>query len=389
MRKIKWLTVITASILTVLPAGIYDCLPAESNQQQNKLPFYIGTYTGQRSKGIYYGALDKITGKIELKGLAAQTVNPSFLAIHPNKKFLYAVNETSNVQGKRQGGLIGFAIDEKTGELKELNQTLSGGTGPCHLAIDKTGHYIVVANYGSGSIACFRINPDGSIGEQTDHIQHTGKGANPRRQEGPHAHYVAFSHNNLYVFVCDLGIDKVMIYKFDPDIGKLAPAEIPSINLSPGSGPRHIAFLGNFAYIINELNSTITSVKIDLSKPDVQILDTISTLPTDFTNANTTAEIVVHPSGDFIYGSNRGHDSIACFRINKETGKLTLIDIVKCGGKTPRNIEITPDGKYLLSANQGSDSITVFRIDNKTGRPEPVDSTIEVGSPVCIVFVNK
>lgn len=389
MRDINWMILFALATIITSLTDVVDCISAEPNQQPEKLLFYVGTYTGQKSKGIYYGELDSATGKIELKGLAAQTVSPSFLAIHPNKKYLYAVNETSNIQGKRQGGLIAYSINEKTGELKELNQTLSGGSGPCHLAIDRTGRFVVVANYGSGSVACFKINPDGSIGEQTDRIQHTGSGANPRRQEGPHAHWAGFSYDNRYVFICDLGIDKVLIYKFNIETGKLTPGEIPYISLAPGSGPRHMAFLGNFAYIINELNSTITSVKIDLNKLDIQILDTTTTLPADFTNANTTAEIAIHPSGDFVYGSNRGHDSIACFRINKEEGKLSLIEIVKCGGKTPRNFEITPDGKYLLCANQNSDNITVFRIDGKTGKLAKVDSTVEVGSPVCIVFLNK
>lgn len=391
MRK-KSLGVSMALVMFVAYFVSAPCvMAAEKSEQEEKTMFYIGTYTGQKSKGIYRGLLNQKNGEIELKGIAAQTVNPSFLAIHPNKKFLYAVNESSNIQGKKQGGVAAFSIDDSTGELKELNQVLSGGTGPCHLALDKIGKFLAVANYGSGSVAVFKINTDGSIGEMTDRVQHSGSGPNQRRQEGPHAHWVGFSSDNKLLFACDLGIDKVFIYEFNSENGKIQPAKTPSINLVPGAGPRHMAFhpSGKFAYVINELNSTISTVECDFKKCAFRVIESVRTLPENFTSPNTTAEIAVHPSGDFLYGSNRGHDSIACFRIDRESGKLSLIEIAKCGGKTPRNFEISRDGKFLLCANQGSDNLTIFKIEEKTGKLELTPSTVEVGSPVCIVFLNK
>ncbi len=379
---------IMATIFTLL-FGINEYCSIAS-EKPDFYRFYIGTYTGNKSKGIYSGKLYRAEDKIELTGLAAETVNPSFLTLHPNGKFLYAVNETSKMDGKNEGGVTAFEINPEDGKLKELNRKPSGGTAPCHLAIDKTGTFLVIANYGSGTVACYKLNENGTIGEKTAQIQHTGSGANPSRQSSPHAHWAGFSRDNKFAFVCDLGIDKVMIYQFNDQTGELKPNNPEYLKLPDGSGPRHLAFHpdGKRAFVINELNSTISMLSYNPDTGAFALSGNIKTLPQDFTGKNTTAEIDIHPNGKFLYGSNRGHDSIACFEIAPEKPILKLVDIILSGGKMPRNFAITPDGKYLISANQSTDNLVLFRINQDTGKLTPAGIQVEVGSPVCIIFIK-
>ncbi len=346
---------------------------------------YVGTYTGRGSKGIYAFEFNLQTGEASQPRLVAETPNPSFLAIHPSLRFLYAVNEIWG--GGKEGTVSAFAI-QLDGSLRFLNLQPSKGIGPCHLTVDKTGKFVLVANYGSGSVAVLPILPDGRLGETTCTIQHEGKSANPQRQEGPHAHSINLDPANKFAIVADLGIDKLLVYQFDATKGTLKTNDPPFVATAPGAGPRHVAFHpnGKFVYAINELNSTVTAYRYDAAKGTLTEIQTVSTLPEGFTGTNTTAEVQVHPSGRFLYGSNRGHDSIAIFTIDSE-GKLTSIGHQPTQGKTPRNFGIDPTGTYLLAANQDSDNLVVFRIDPQTGKLEPTGLTLEILTPVCVKFL--
>jgi 6-phosphogluconolactonase len=350
---------------------------------------YVGTYTGPASKGIYAYRFDATTGQATSLGLVAETANPSFLAVHPSLRFLYTVNEVSDYQGQKSGGVSAFAIDRKTGKLAFLNQVSSRGAGPCYVTLDKTGKYVLVANYDTGSVAAFPVLKDGRLGEASAVIQHTGHGADPQRQEGPHAHQIELSGDNRFAIVSDLGLDELLVYHFDAAKGTLAPNRPPFAKVDPGAGPRHFAFhpSGKFAYVINELQSAVTGFSYDRASGVLRPLQTISTLPKDFKSNNDTAEIEVHPAGRFLYGSNRGHDSIAIFTINPTTGTLTAVENVSTQGKTPRNFAIDPTGRYLFAANQASNNIVVFRVDPQTGHLTPTGQVLETPSPVCVKFV--
>ena len=342
---------------------------------------YVGTYTGEKSKGIYALRMDK-EGRLAPLGLMAETPSPSFLAIHPNKRYLYAVNE------KNEGSVSAFAIDTKSGNLTLINEQPSHGAGPCHIALDESGKLVMVANYGAGSIAAYPVRRDGSIDEATAKIQHQGSSVDQRRQKGPHAHYITPDPANRYALVCDLGLDKVLVYRMNPAKGTLTPNDPPFGILKPAAGPRHLAFHPKApnVYVNNEMNSTMTVFKWDKSRGSLEELQTVSTLSGEV-RGNSTAEIEVHPSGKFVYVSNRGHDSIACYSIDSKTGRVSFIEHQSSGGKTPRNFAIDPKGEFLLSENQGSHSIVVFRIDPATGKLEPTGEKAEVGSPVCVKFV--
>ena len=343
---------------------------------------YVGTYTRQKSKGIYAYQFIPKTGKLTSIGLVAETANPSFLAVHPNGKFLYAVNEQNN------GMVSAFSIDPATHQLKLLNQVSSKGSGPCHLALDHTGKWLVVANYNNGSIAAYPVKDDGSLGDPTAAIQHKGSSADPNRQRGPHAHDVNFSPDNRFVLINDLGLDQILIYRLDAAKGTLTPNEPAFGKVAPGSGPRHFAFGkgGKFGYAINEIALTVTAFQWDAAKGALTEIQTVPNSPEPFTGAKSGAEIAVHPNGKFLYASNRGPDTIAVHRIDAKTGKLTPIERVPTGGKTPRGFAIDPTGKYLFAANQDSDSIVVFHLDPATGRLSSPTSPFDVGAPVCVVF---
>jgi 6-phosphogluconolactonase len=365
--------------------------PAAAEPSLDKLWVYVGTYTQKgTSKGIYLFDFDPASGKLTSRALAAKAKNPSFLAIAPDRRHLYAVSEVENLDGKRSGGVSAFAIDPGSGDLSLLNQQPSGGAGPCHLVVDRAGKHVLVANYGGGSVSVLPIEPDGRLGKATAFVQHKGSGPNRERQEGPHAHSINLDAANHFAVVADLGLDKVFVYRFNPEKGTLAPNDPPSVSLTPGAGPRHFAFHpnGTHAYVINEIDSTVTPFAYDGGRGTLEPIQTVSTLPQGFKgNNSTTAEVQVHPSGRFLYGSNRGHNSISVFAIDAKTGRLRWVGNQAEGIKTPRNFGIDPTGKYLLVANQDSDSIVVFRIDGQTGELHPTGVTVEVPMPVCVKFL--
>jgi len=377
------LTALSAPFLALVAQG------PETAAGKGQYLIYVGTYTEKKSKGIYAYRFNPATDQLTSLGLAAESVNPSFLAVDPSQRFLYAVNEISKYEGRSSGAVSAFAIDPRTGKLTFLNEVPSRGAGPCHITIDKTGRYALVANYDGGSLAVFPILKDGRLGEASGFVQHKGASINPERQEGPHAHSIYLSPDNRFALSADLGLDEVLVYRFDADHGTLAPNNPPFAKVNPGAGPRHFAFhtSGKFGYVIDEMQSTITVFSYEPSSGALQMLQTVSTLPKDFEGENSAAEVQVHPSGKFLYGSNRGHDSIAMFTINNRKGTLTPNGFALTLGKTPRNFALDPTGEYLFAANQDSDSIVQFRIDPNTGRLTPSGHVLEVPSPVCVTFV--
>jgi 6-phosphogluconolactonase len=352
---------------------------------------YIGTYTGKNSKGIYVFRFDASTGKLTPIGLAAESTNPSFLAIHPNHKFLYAAIEVGDFAGQKDGAVGAYSIDHSTGKLTFLNQVSSHGAGPCHVTVDKSGKYVFVANYDGGSIAVLPIGADGKLHQASAAIQHHGSSVNRKRQQEPHAHCINVSLDNRFTLVADLGLDEVLVYRFDPATGSLAPNDPPFGRTPLGAGPRHFAFHpnGRFVYVINELQGTASTFEYDANRGELRLKDTVSTVSEDykFTHDDSTAEIRVHPSGKFVYGSNRGPDSIAVFAVDSLKGTLTPVERVSTQGKTPRGFEIDPTGSYLIAANQDSDSLVVFQIDHNTGKLTPTGQKIEAYAPVDVEFV--
>jgi 6-phosphogluconolactonase len=340
-----------------------------------KYRVYFGTYTGNGSQGIYVANFDGSTGQLTSPTLATQTAQPSFLAITPDHKFLYAINELDEFQGQPVGAVSAFSIDSATGKLTLLNQVSSRGAGPAHITLDQTGRYILVANYGS-------------IGELTSFVRHVGSSVNPQRQEGPHAHCIAMSPDNRFAVVADLGIDQLLEYPFDEKHGTLGEARI--VHTDPGVGPRHLVFSenGKFLYVINELASTVTVYSYDHRDGFMKSLQSITTLPANFKGENTGAEIALHPNGKFLYASNRGDDSITVFAVHGRKGTLTPIETVSTGGKTPRNFALDPTGSWLVAANQYSNTVVTFRVDKKTGQLTAAGQPMQVYSPVMIDFVS-
>jgi len=350
------------------------------------LAVYVGTYTKSKSRGIYSLRMDLATGSLTPPELAAEAKNPSFLAVHPTGRFLYAVAENWGTGGAEVGSIAAYAISPE-GRLSPLNRQPSGGRGPCHLTVDREGRNVLVANYGSGQVAVLPVGADGRLTEPSSVIQHAGRGPDPKRQEGPHAHSINLDPAGRFAFACDLGLDKVMVYRFDSAGGRLAPHDPPAACVAPGAGPRHLSFhpSGRFAYVINEMASTVTAFAYDAEGGALRELQTVPALPAGWRGQNTTAEVRVHPSGRFLYGSNRGHDSIAVFTIDARTGRLAAAGHQPTLGREPRHFAIDPAGVWLLAANQNSDSLVVFRIDPETGGLMPTGIAVEVPSPVCVV----
>lgn len=352
---------------------------------------YIGTYTGGKSssKGIYLYGLDSTSGKLTPEGLAAEVERPSFVVVHPSKKFLYAVSEL----GPKKGGVSSFSIDPKSGKLALINQQPSQGSGPCHVNVDHSGKVLLVANYGSGHVASYPLQEDGSIGEAVSVVQQgPASGVNARRQEGPHAHSFYTDPTNRYALSCDLGCDRVFVYKLDVATAKLTGHEEGNGIVPPGGGPRHFAFHpnGKFGYACNELTMAVTAFAYDAEKGALTALETVSTLPEGVENQGySTAEVQVHPSGKFVYVSNRGHHSIALFAVDEATGKLTFVEAAPSVVKTPRNFGVDPTGRWLIAAGQDSNDLVVFAINEATGRlKETGVRHDEVGSPVCVKFLT-
>ena len=374
-----------------------------------KYLLFVGTYTQENgkdsgSKGIYSFDFDGSSGKVTPLGVAAETINPSFLAVAPGRKFLYAVNETHDYKGAASGGVTAFRIDPKAGKLTQLNEVASRGSDPCYISFDRSGKYALVANYTGGNVAVFPISTDGRVGEASSVVKDAGAlGPNKERQDTPHAHWIEVSARNRFAYVADLGLDRVLIYKFDATKGVLTPGEPAkaasgggvsdtknafSATLAPGTGPRHIAFSksADFMYVLGEVDSTVT-VFANEGKETFRSVQKISALPAGFSGKNDAAEIAIHPSGKFLYTSNRGDDSIAVFTIDPASGKLTFTQRVPSGGKTPRNFALDPQGTHLLAANEESGNIVEFSIDQSSGKLTSIGEIAKVPAPVCLAFM--
>jgi 6-phosphogluconolactonase len=365
---------------------------------------FVGTYTKADSQGIYAYRYDAASGKMTPLGLAAKTNNPSFLTVDSRHKFLYAVNESGTFKGEASGGVTAFTIDRNTAKLTELNEVASHGADPCYISFDKSGKYVLVANYTGGTAAVFPIKADGRLAEASSVVKDAGTlGPKKDRQDAAHAHWIEASAHNRFVYVADLGLDRVLIYKFDPSKGLLTSGDsgaemsgsssakdFYSAVVAPATGPRHMAFSadGKFMYVLGELDSTVTVFANDANETYGSI-QKISALPAGFSGPNDAAEIVIHPAGKFLYTSNRGDDSIALFMVDRGTGKLTFVERVASGGKTPRNFAIDPAGSRLLAANEESGNIVEFTIDAHTGKLTAQGEVAKVGSPVCLVFMAE
>jgi 6-phosphogluconolactonase len=387
-----------AAAVALVPTAFAD--PADP-PNSGKYWVYIGTFTSKGgSEGIYRSELDVKTGALSKPDLAAKVASPSFLAVSPNSKFLYAVGETAGGQSKNEGMVHAYAIDATTGMLEKLNDMPSGGAGPTHLSVNHTGKYALVANYGSGSCALYRLKGDGSLDKRTDFRQHEGKGVNKQRQEGPHAHCALFveSGGSEFAYVVDLGLDKVFSYKLDPETGKLASTDPAFVKLPDGSGPRHLAIdkSSGKAYVCGELDSTLNTLRWDRNQGFLEPspIAAASTLPDRTPDAvrkrNSTAEVIVHPSKGYVLVSNRGHDSLAVFKVSVESTQL-IAHITSAGERTirtPRNFNVDPTGQWVLIANQDSDTVRVAEWDN-SGNGKLTASQAEVSRPVCVKFVAK
>jgi 6-phosphogluconolactonase len=357
----------------------------------NELLVYVGTYTSGKSEGIYLYRLNVSSGELKHVATTSGVKDPSYLAVAPSGHFLYAVNELEEFAGKKSGAVSAFSIDARTGELSLLNQQPSSGGAPCYLTVDRTERFVLVANYVGGNVAVLPMESDGSLALATDVKQDQGSSINAERQQGPHAHCIVLDPANRFAYACDLGADKIMIFRFDARKGKLITNKPSWMKVEAGAGPRHLVFhpSGTFAYVINELHATVTVFAQDRVTGELKELQTVATLPPDFKAANTSADIHVSRDGRFLYCSNRGHDSIVAFKINPGNGKLSFIAHESTGGKTPRNFVIDPTGSFLLVANQHSDNIVAFRRDRRTGRLSATGHVAEVPSPVCLKFSTR
>jgi 6-phosphogluconolactonase len=347
---------------------------------------YTGSYSDAKADGIQVFSLDMSSGALTKVGGASGAGNPSFLAIHPNKKFIYAACEAGKV-----GSVAAYALDEK-GVPTLLNTQPSEGNGPCFVAVDKAGKNVLTANYGSGSVACIPIGADGKLAPPSSSVQHKGSSVSKGRQDSPHAHSINLDAANKFAFAADLGLDKILVYKFDSEKGTLVPNDPPATDVPPGSGPRHFAFHpgGKYAYACGEMSMTVIAFTYDADKGVLKELQVLPTLPEGAERKGTsTAETQVSPDGKFVYVSNRGHDTVAIFSVDAATGKLTPAGHASTGGKTPRNFGIDPSGKFLIAANQSSNSVVVFKIDPATGKPTPTGHQVEVPKPVCVKFLVK
>jgi len=374
------------SLLLLVPAILADGKDKKPKPQKKDFFAFAGTYTTKtQSKGIYAFRYDAVNGKMTALGLAAESPDPSFVAIHPSGRFLYAVNE-----GGKSSFVTSFSLDAKTGKLTQLNQVSSLGEDPCYITFDQSGKYILVANYTSGTLAVFPILSDGKIGEKTYLHQDTGTlGPKKDRQEGPHAHWIETSADNRYALAADLGLDQILIFQFDAGKGTLGPHMPPSAALKTGSGPRHAIFSpnGKFLFVVSELSSTATSFSYEPKTGDLKQVNTVSTLPPEFSGRNDVAEAAVHPNGRYLYVSNRGMDSIALFAIDPKKGTLSPRGTVPTGGKEPRHFALDPAGNFMFVENQLSDTIVIFHVDALSGDLTPTGDTLSVPSPVCLKFI--
>jgi 6-phosphogluconolactonase len=353
-----------------------------------ELLVYVGTYTTGKSEGIYLYRMNLSSGELKHVATTQGVVNPSFLALAPSRRYLYAVNEVEKFEGRKSGAVSAFSVNQRTGELRLLNQKPSLGADPCYVDVDVKGRFVLIANYTGGNVTVFPVQRDGSLGESTDTKQYHGSSVNRERQEVPHAHCIVLDPTNRFAYSCDLGTDKIMIFRFDARNGKLLANQQPWVQTKPGAGPRHLAFHpgGKYVFVLSELHSAVSVFSRDAETGTLQELQTLTTLPQDFKGQNTGADIHVSPDGQFLYCSNRGHDSIAIFTIDARRGALTSVGHEPTRGMTPRNFAIDPTGTFLLVANQKSDNIVTFRIDQKTGGLSSAGQVVQAPSPVCLKF---
>ncbi len=375
---------VTLSILLLAPLAV----GAVSQGDASARLVYVGTYTGGQSRGIYAFRFDEGAGRLTPLGLVAETRSPSFLVSSRDGRFLFAVNEASNPDRTSGGMVSSFAVNRTTGALTKLSEQPSGGADPCHLALDHTGRFLAVANYTSGTFAMFPVGSDGRLGPVIQTVTDPGSGPNRQRQEGPHAHEVVFDAANRFLLGLDLGTDRVLVYRFDAATGRLTPNDPPSASVHPGAGPRHLAFGPGerHAFVISELASTVTTMDWDEKSGRLTPGTSVTTLPPDFKGTSTTAEIAVHPNGRVLYGSNRGHDSIAVFRVAAD-GALTQVQIASTHGRTPRHFSLDPSGRWLIAANQDTNTLAVFTVDPNSGMLTPSGDLVDAPSPVCVLFL--
>lgn len=373
---------------TILLSAILYCSGAA---QAERYRVFVGTYTGgdSISKGVYSCEFDAETGKLSDPVLAAELINPSFLAIHPSGKYLYAVNEVSEGPGRGNGAVTALTINAD-GTLTKINHQASEGGAPCHCNVDSTGTNLLIANYGGGNVAVYPISEDGSLKPVSCNIQHEGSSVDKSRQGAPHAHSINISSDNKFAYAADLGLDKIMIYKLDAEAHTLSPADQPAALVTPGGGPRHFAIhpSSKFAYTNNEITMVVTGFSRNPEDGSLKAIQEISTIPAGFDGRKSTAECLVHPSGKFLYVSNRGHETITAYTIDQETGLLTYVENEPTGGKEPRNFFIDPSGKWLFAENQNSDTVYVFSIDQQAGALKQTGDFVTVGRPVCIRMVK-
>jgi 6-phosphogluconolactonase len=350
---------------------------------------YIGTYTDGASVGIYRYRLDMASGALARDSVVTDKANPSFLTMDPSGRCLFVVNELTNYGGQPSGAVTAYAVHPATGRLSLLTRQPSLGAAPCYISLDPTGRYALVANYVGGSVTVLPIGPDGTLGPATDTVRHEGAGPNPARQEAPHPHSIQPDPSGAWVLVPDLGLDRIFTYRLDPHRGKLVPADIPWHAVRPGAGPRHLTFhpTAPYAYVINELDSSLTAFHFNVASGSLSELQTAPTLPDNYPGPNTGADIHVHPSGRFLYGSNRGHDSIVVYQVDAGTGRLTLVEHESTRGRTPRGFALDPSGQFLLAANQESGTVVTFRIDQQSGALSFTGHVAAVPSPVCLQVV--
>ena len=399
MRTLDGKRLATLTLVLMIPCSAYaHAKPKKSKAERHTAGsylLYVGTYTVRDSKGIYVYRFR--SGRLTPMGpdpLAATSENPSFLAADPTNHFLYAVNESDTYPGhseQKSGGVSAFSIDRRTGRLNFLNMVPSGGGGPCFVSLDHTGKYVLVANYSTGSVAVFPVRQGGKLGQASAFVQHTGHSVDVQRQEGPHAHDIAVSPDNRFALAADLGLDKLLVYRFDSSNGSLAANDPASASVTPGLGPRHFVFdsSGDFVYLLSEVKPSVTVFAYDKAAGNLKEMETVPALQPGFVGEDSAAEVALGRSGRFLYASNRGEDSIAVFGIDPHRHTLKSIRHVPTLGKTPRNFAIDPSGRYLLAANQDSDNIVIFQISPSTGLLKPTGQVIEVPSPVSLVFVPE
>ena len=365
-----------------LVAGL--SFPSLAHADTKSRIMYVGTYTSGKSEGIYRYEVNASALK---RDRAFKSINPSFLAIDHSRHYLYAVNEVNDYGGKSSGSVSAFKI-ERGGSLHFLNEQPTRGADPCHLTVDRKRKHLLVANYTGGNLAVLPIHHDGSLGPASDVQQHEGSGPK-EQQKGPHAHCIILDRSERHAISTDLGIDKVMVYRFDRSSGKLTPAKQPFVQLQAGAGPRHLTLhpSGEYLYVINELDSSMAAFQYDEDEGALTHIDTVSTLPSDFSGVSYCADVHVSRSGKFLYGSNRGHNSIAVFEIDERSGKIKLVQHASTEGNWPRNFAIDPSGKFLLVANQRTDNVAVLAIDEDTGRLTPTGRIEEIPAPVCLKFL--